>query len=504
LVEWSKDGATIYVEAKRNLYSLTVVDGQIKKLTNFDETKLASHDFNISPDGIHLVYADRENKQSDIWTSDLDGSNPKRLTNDQADDDNPIWLPDGKRIIYNSERNGIKQICLAYANGREPQQLSLSDSDNVISDISADGTKIVYATTKNDSDIWSVSLETGKESQITSDIGVEFWPDVSPDGSMVAYQAIKRISIGDKLLNSELTAQQIGGDGRIFQLANDGFYPQWSPDGKKLGFLRSESSKNTFLWVVSNTGGDAHRLTEDGAFFGGYSLLPYNRLQTQDFQWSTDSAALIYVAVRSGISNIWQVAADGSGEKQLTNNQDAQVLYFNPLFSPDGKSIVWLAMNFSNPKERSWSIWMLTNGKADEIYKSDAALRLLGWTQTGRELIVKSVESKQEISTSPVDIKLLKVSIASGEPQSLMTLKSAYFNNIRLSPDHRSIAFVSRPATNDAIQTIGLADKAPRTVIESNDPRVYFSSLAFSADGKNVYFGKQANWRVITMVNNFK
>jgi Tol biopolymer transport system component len=147
---------------------------------------------------------------------------------------------------------------------------------------------------------------------------------------------------------------------------------------------------------------------------------------------------------------------------------------------------------------------MSVSGNANEIYKSDAALRLVGWTSTGRELIVKSVESKQELSSSPLDVKLFKIPIAGGEPQSLTTLKSAYFNNIRLSPDLRSIVFVSRPATNDTIQIIGLADKTPRTVIESNDSRVYFSSLAFSPDGKNVYYGKQANWRVITTVNNFK
>jgi Serine/threonine protein kinase len=411
LTKWSKDGSTIYFEKRRNLYALDVKDKQLKKLTNFDEAQFSEHNFSLSQDDMHLAYSDKVNGQRDIWMSDLDGGSATRLTNDPADDDNPIWLPDGKRIIYNSQRDGIKQICLAYANGREPQQITLSDSDNVLSDISMDGTKVLYATTKDDSDIWGISLDNGKEFQVTSDIGVEFWPDVSPDGSKIAYQTIKRTSVGDTLLNCEIVAKQIRGDDGTTELTDIGYAPQWSPDGKKLVFLRTGSG-DTSLWITSETGGDARRFTDGGAFFGGYSLLPYNRLQTQDFQWSPDSASLMYVAVRSGMANIWQVSADGSGEKQLTNNQDPRMLYFNPLFSPDGKRVVWLAMNVSKPNERTWSIWMLTNGNANEIYKSDAALRLMGWTPTGNELIVKSVESKQEISPLPLDVRILKIPVA--------------------------------------------------------------------------------------------
>ncbi|HTK36966.1 MAG TPA: protein kinase [Pyrinomonadaceae bacterium] len=502
LSEWSKDGSTIYLEKQRNLYSLNVADGQSTKLTNFDENQLAEHNFNISPDGKRLVYRDSKNNQTDIWMSDLDGGDPVQLTNDPADDNYPIWLPDGKRVLYNSERNGIKQICLAFTTGREPQQLSLSDTDNMLTDVSADGTRVVYISTKDDSDIWGASVENGKEFEVTSDIGLEFWPDVSSSGT-IAYQAIRQISVGDKLLTCELFAQQVTGETRLVEFSKDGFYPRWSPDGKKIAFLQSDSA-NTSLWIASETGGDARRFTEGGVRFGGYATLPFNRLQIQDFQWSPDSSSLVYVAVRSGVSNIWKVAADGSGETQLTNNPDAKLLYFNPLLTPDGKGLVWLAMDLSNPKARTWGIWTLRNGNAEEIYRSEAALRIMGWAQTDNELIVGSVDKKLELSPFPVDVNLLKVPVSGGQAQPITTLKAAYFNNIRLSPDRRSIAFVGRPTDNDTIQIIGLSDKTPRTVTQSNDSRVYFSSLAFSPDSKSVYYGKQANWQIISMVNNFK
>jgi hypothetical protein len=43
-----------------------------------------------------------------------------------------------------------------------------------------------------------------------------------------------------------------------------------------------------------------------------------------------------------------------------------------------------------------------------------------------------------------------------------------------------------------------------KTLISSNDARVYFSSLSFAPDGKTIYYGKQANWQVISMIDNFK
>lgn len=502
LVYWSKDGATVYFDMEQNLYALDVAAKQITKLTNFEESQAIERGFSFSPDEQRIVYADRKGGQKDLWTTDRNGENAVRLTQDAAVDSYPVWHPDGQRIIYSSDRNGVRQIYTAYLDGRVPVPLTSGDSDSDVSDISADGTKILYQTTKDDSDLWGVSLNTGKEFQLTLDIGSEFWLDAAPDGETVAYQAVRRTSIGSKPLNCLLLSQKVKSDSRQIQLAPDGFAPRWSPDGSQLAFLRSEA-ENYSIWVTSATGGDARKLSE-GVVFNGFSRLPLNRLQTQDYQWSPDGHSLIYCANREGISNIWQVSTDGTGEKQLTNNDDKDLRFFNPLSSSDGGRIAWLVRSTNNQKKTSWSVWVFENGNVRQIYQSNFLLGLVGWSLSGNELIIKSVESSGDIQKLPVEVNLFQLALDGSAPRSISKLKETYFQNIQLSPDRKTLAFVTRQNGEGTIQIIPSTGGAAKTVISSNDARLYFSSLAFAPDGKTIYYGKQANWQVISIINNFK
>ncbi|HLM02875.1 MAG TPA: protein kinase, partial [Pyrinomonadaceae bacterium] len=516
LVHWSQDGATVYFEMRQNLHALDIASKQITKLTNFDEARPIERGFSFSPDEKRIVYADRRDGRKDLWTADLNGGNPARLTDDGDEDSQPIWHADGERVVYNSYRNGIRQLCLAFIDGRQPPvQLTFSDSDSRVSDISKDGTKILYTSAKDDSDLWGVRLDGGsnsagggREFQLTSDIGVEFWQDAAPNGETIVYQAARQTSVGDKLFQCLILSQKITGEARATELAGDGFNPRWSPDGNHLAFLRPEAGNNS-LWMASATGGDARALTTGGVVFGGYTLLPYNRFQTQDFQWSPDSRSLIYCASRNGVANVWQTAVDGSGEKQLTANEDKNLLFFNPIFSADGRQIVWSSMTVGNPNQRIWSLWTLSaeDGKPRPFYISESVLRLVGWSASGRGLIVKSVDRSRDTSFLPGEVYLFEVGF-DGSIAGIANLDSAYFQNIALSPDRKTLGFVARQAGSDTIQIMSAASgggrATPKTLIGSNDVRVYFSSLSFAPDGKTIYYGKQANWQIISMINNFK
>jgi Tol biopolymer transport system component len=226
-------------------------------------------------------------------------------------------------------------------------------------------------------------------------------------------------------------------------------------------------------------------------------------VQTQDFQWSPDSARLIYCANTSGVSNVWQIGIDGSGPVQLSDNTNANLHFFNPTWSPDSRRIAWLGLS-TEQKPASWSIWLLAEGQKQQILQSDSMLGLVGWSQSGQELIVKSVPGKAGLTVGPVDVSLSAMSVRDGKQRSLAQLPATYFQNIKLAPAGNQIAFVTRQDGADSLQVIAATGGATKTIVTSSDPRVYFSAIAWSPDSKTIYYGKQSSWTVFSMIDNFK
>jgi Tol biopolymer transport system component len=62
------------------------------------------------------------------------------------------------------------------------------------------------------------------------------------------------------------------------------------------------------------------------------------RAGQQDFQWTTDSRALIYIDTRDEVSNLWQQPIEGGEPKQLTDFKTDLIFSFD--YSRDGKQLV--------------------------------------------------------------------------------------------------------------------------------------------------------------------
>jgi Tol biopolymer transport system component len=73
----------------------------------------------FSPDGRRIAYgAFGEGRgTSDIWITDLDGGATKRLTDDDADSNDPQWSPNGTTIAYSVSAEGGKDIAEQSAAG---------------------------------------------------------------------------------------------------------------------------------------------------------------------------------------------------------------------------------------------------------------------------------------------------------------------------------------------------------------------------------------------------
>jgi Tol biopolymer transport system component len=511
---WSKDGATIYYRLEVNFFALDVASGQVTPVTNFEPDHFRNFsnmsmdaDFSISPDEDRIAYIDVRDGQPDIWVMPMRGGPSVRITNDPAQDRNPVWHPDGKRIIYSSNRDGTFQVCVAYLDGRKPQQITFGDADSFVSDVSTDGKKILYGALRDESDIYAVTVDAGEERQITSDVGCELWPDISPDGKSVAFQAARDLG---QIEDSAILTRSIEGDSRQIRLAGAGIDPTWSPDGRRLAFLRS--SKDAWnIWTVRPTGGDERQIANHNVHVFGFTSVPLNRMETRYYSWSPDGSKLIYASKESEEFSLWTVSYDGSSETRISStNSDTFVLC--PLWSPDGDRIAYVSRgpergNGETPDggKMIWKVWVkeLATGKLTIIYQADSVLLLLGWSGSAGSLLLASAEAKS-IAPSPTSVSLIGLSVTGAARTSIAHFQSTYLYNTHLSPDGRTIAFVSRQGGRDNVWLIPATGGEARKITRNPDARLYYSSLTWSRDGRAIYFGKQSRGSLISIIDNFR
>ena len=99
----------------------------------------------LSPDGKRRAYISTDDGDAEIWVSDADGKNPKRLTDNKAIDNFPGWTPDGKRLVFASTRTGRWQIWIMEADGSNPTRLTDHAEGAWDPRVSPGGDRIAYS-----------------------------------------------------------------------------------------------------------------------------------------------------------------------------------------------------------------------------------------------------------------------------------------------------------------------------------------------------------------------
>ena len=145
-------------------------------------------------------------------------------------------------------------------------------------------------------------------------------PTWSADGKRIAFARAHGDSSEIYVMNADGSGQRRLSrlTGREVSLAYLDFRPQWSPDGKKIAFLRF-SGEDFFLWVI-NADGTGQRDVLEGRTVG------------EVFSWSPGGRK---IAFESG--GIQVVNVDGSGLRDLTQDEEDE----GPAWSPDGKKIAF-------------------------------------------------------------------------------------------------------------------------------------------------------------------
>lgn len=496
LRRWAPSGR-IYYELQKELYAMDIATGVAEKITSIGREDAAY--IGIAADEKSLIYA---LIQKDAWRI-VTGSVGSDRTADEISGtgrlDEIIWLPEKKRLFYSSAADGVLQAFVSQSGSGVGTRITASETDASVVDASPDGRSILFSSAKEESNLWRVAVADGAEAPVVRDRNSKLWPSVSPDGGTIAFQSEKNMSLGNHIFDSAIMIRSTkqGSDNEpVTRLVERGFLPAWSPDGSMIGFVRDDAGTKD-LFVINPKGGSERKLSAGGISASGYSVSPYNYMQTGAFDWSPDGSTIAFATAASGAPNVALVDVRDGSQRPVTDNADTGVSFGCPLFSPDATQIAVMSRSGGAKPEARVRIIDIAAGSSSELPLSVTNVRLLGWAADGKGVIVAEAS---KLSGLPPETVIKLVPLSGGPGKVVANWKNAYYYNIFLSNDRKLIAFAARDADKDDLWVAPATGGPARRLTNNNDSGLYYSRLHWLKDGTGIVFGKQTRFSLLSMV----
>jgi len=378
----SKDGkqmAWIINDRGRRNVVLRNASGQIKTVTTYDQDdgqELAQLVF--SPDGQRLLFVRGGDQSREGYSP-----NPSSLaegvdqaiwclvlgTNDLfkvAVGSDPVFYPDGTRILF---AKGPQIQTIALEKGASPSQLFFARGNNGDPKVSPDGKEVLFTSNRRDHNFIGVYTLASKKIRWIA-------PEVSTD--------------------------------RL---------PVWSPDGKRIAFIRMPGLKAEELisfvggrkfsvWVVDALDGQGKVVWSSPSDDGGFAQM----YPTPALYW-TKTDRILFFSEHQGWDHVYSIRPDGTDLKDITpGNGEVESYVLN-----DTESIIYFDGNREDIDRRH--IWKsgvadgkvaaVTTGEGIEMYPSlvNGALYCFRSTVTTPPALVRYDESTKKFEsllTAPV------------------------------------------------------------------------------------------------------
>ncbi len=203
---------------------------------------------------------------------------------------------------------------------------------------------------------------------------------------------------------------------------------------------------------------------------GGFDWSPNGHLIA--YQWVNPPPDQTHPGPAPGRWHIAVIAPDGHGRRLLTTGIASE--NFWPLFSPDGRSILFCAEN--GPREGYYTV-PTTGGPVQRLSHRYCDLDIAAWSPNGREIAYTSNVAKYNRPFLFVmNIETSHVKRLAGPLQTWPRNLSP----VAWSPDGRKIAF----ANSNLVETINSDGTGVRNLVPI--PNSYIPDLVWSPDGKRI------------------
>ncbi len=285
----------------------------------------------VSPDGSWVAYtvtsidSAKDKSDADVWMTNWEGTHSIQLTNSPERETTPRWSPDGRYLAFLSGRQDGKgaQVWLLDRQGGEAQRLTMIKDGVSAMEWSPDGRQLAL--------IADINPDTAK-SDTTKKKPIE-----------ITRYAFKRDVEGyltparSHILLIDVTSKKLD---TLTSGLDDDDEPRWSPDGKRIAFIRSPAPE-----PGSGEGSDVFVLN-----VASRALVQLTNLPGPDRgppAWSPDGAWIAFLRTDEPkwyayqLEKLAVVKSDGSAPPRvLTTALDRPLS--EPVFTADGASVLAL------------------------------------------------------------------------------------------------------------------------------------------------------------------
>ncbi len=252
---------------------------------------------------------------------------------------------------------------------------------------------------------------------LTSYPGLELFPALSPDGSMIAFSWAGEKPAEDNPLDIYVMKVRNGSPARLTSLPGLEAFPSWSPDGTEIAFS-SEAQERHWICAVPVFGGEVRRMAAVDP--------PINGLD-----WSPDGRTIAYSAAdsTSPIPRIHLLSIESFSRRDLTSPMPHCQGDTEPAFSPDGRSMAFIRINELQGRDAV----VVPIGGGEERTLDLGGMRVSGVDWLSKKDLILSAASK-------IDYSLWRVAVASGR-RTRLSIPGGRIQRVALSRAGRQLAF---------------------------------------------------------------